>query len=359
MYSGRTVFSQVMDFLPLNEFRKCVARYDGDHKLKSFSCLDQFLTLAFAQLSGRQSLRDIEACLRAMQPRLDHMGFRGKVSRSNLAHANQHRDWRIYADLAQVLIAEVRPLYEGEAFGAELEETVYALDATTIDMCLSLCPWAPFQRSRGAIKLQTLLDLRGSIPTFILVTHGRVSDKTILDQIPFETGAFYVMDRGYIHFKRLFRITSSAAFFVIRAHEKIQFRRRYSRQVDRSTGLRADQTVLITGTHTQRDYPNPIRRVRYCDEATGKRFTFITNNFELPALTICRLVQVTLADRTVFQVDQTTPANQVLLRQLSQRREDPDLDGDFGIRARRAGQEEASDPAEPLHNSAGCRPHAF
>jgi hypothetical protein len=289
MYSGRTVFSQVMDFLPLEEFRKCVARYAGDHKLKSFSCLDHFFTLAFAQLSARQSLRDIEACLKAMQPRLYHMGFRGKVSRNNLAHANEHRDWRIYADLAQALMAEVRPLYRDEAFGAELEQTVYALDATTIDMCLSLCPWAPFQRSRGAIKLQTLLDLRGSIPTFILVTNGRVNDKTILDHVPLEVGAFYVMDRGYIHFKRLFRITTSAAFFVIRGHHKMQFRRRYSRSVDLSTGLRADQTVMLTGSDTSRDYPSPIRRVRFFDEATGTRFTFVTNNFALPALTIANL----------------------------------------------------------------------
>jgi len=289
MYTGRTVFSQVMDFLPAIEFRQCVARYHGDHKLKSFSCLDHFLTLAFAQLSGRQSLRDIEACLRAMQSRLYHMGFRGKISRNNLAHANQHRDWRIYADLAQVLIAEVRPLYRGEPFGAELDETVYALDATTIDLCLSLCPWAPFERSRGAIKLQTLLDLRGSIPAFILVTHGRVSDKTILDQIPLEVGAFYVMDRGYIHFKRLFRLTTGAAFFVIRGHKKLQFRRRSSRHVDPASGLRADQTVVLTGVHTARDYPLPIRRVRYYDELSGHRLTFMTNNFELPALTIASL----------------------------------------------------------------------
>jgi hypothetical protein len=289
MYSGRTVFSQVMDFLPGEEFRKCVARYAGDHKLKSFSCLDHFFTLAFAQLSARKSLRDIEACLKAMQPRLYHMGFRGKISRNNLAHANEHRDWRIYADLAQALIAEVRPLYRDEAFGAELEQTVYALDATTIDMCLSLCPWAPFQRSRGAIKLQTLLDLRGSIPTFILVTNGRINDKTILDHVPLEVGAFYVMDRGYIHFKRLFRITTSAAFFVIRGHQKMQFRRRYSHCVDPSTGLRADQTGMLTGVDTRRDYPSPIRRVRFFDEASGTRFTFVTNNFALPALTIANL----------------------------------------------------------------------
>jgi Domain of unknown function (DUF4372)/Transposase DDE domain len=289
MYSGRTVFSQVMDGLPLNEFRNCVDRYGGDHKVKSFSCLDQFLTLAFAQLSGRESLRDIETCLRAMPSRLYHMGFRGRVSRNNLSHANQHRDWRIFADFAQILIAQVRPLYRSDPFGLELEQTVYALDSTTIDLCLSLCPWAPFQRSRGAIKLQTLLDLRGSIPAFILVTHGRVSDKTIIDHLPLETGAFYVMDRGYIHFKRLFTITTSAAFFVIRGHEKLQYRRRYSRPVDRATGLRADQIVMLTGEHTRRDYPLPIRRVRFYDQLNATRFTFVTNNFDLPALTIANL----------------------------------------------------------------------
>ena len=289
MYSGRTVFSQVMDGLPLNEFRNCVDRYGGDHKVKSFSCLDQFLTLAFAQLSGRESLRDIETCLRAMPSRLYHMGFRGRVSRNNLSHANQHRDWCIFADSAQILIARVRPLYRGDPFGLELEQTVYALDSTTIDLCLSLCPWAPFQRSRGAIKLQTLLDLRASIPAFILVTHGRVSDKTIIDHLPLETGAFYVMDRGYIHFKRLFTITTRAAFFVIRGHEKLQYRRRYSRPVDRATGLRADQTVMLTGEHTRRDYPLPIRRVRYFDPLNATRFTFVTNNFDLPALTIANL----------------------------------------------------------------------
>jgi hypothetical protein len=289
MYSGRTVFSQVMDGLPLNEFRNCVDRYGGDHKVKSFSCLDQFLTLAFAQLSGRESLRDIETCLRAMPSRLYHMGFRGRVSRNNLSHANQHRDWRIFADFAQILIARVRPLYRGDPFALELEQTVYALDSTTIDLCLSLCPWAPFQRSRGAIKLQTLLDLRGSIPAFILVTHGRVSDKTIIDHLPLESGAFYVMDRGYIHFKRIFTITTRAAFFVIRGHEKLQYRRRYSRPVDRATGLRADQTVMLTGEHTRRDYPLPIRRVRYFDPLNATRFTFVTNNFDLPALTIANL----------------------------------------------------------------------
>ena len=289
MYSGRTVFSQVMDFLPMAEFRQCVARYQGDYKLKSFSCLDQFFTLAFAQLSGRESLRDIESCLRAMQSRLYHMGFRGQVSRNNLAHANEHRDWRIYADLSQALIEEVRPLYRDEEFGAELDHTVYALDATTIDLCLSLCPWAPFERSRGAIKLQTLLDLRGSIPTLILITNGRVNDKTILDHIPLEVGAFYIMDRGYIHFKRLYRITTSAAFFVIRGHKKMLFRRRSSQAVDTSTGLRADQIVMLSGAQTGHDYPSPIRRVRYYDEQSGKRFTFVTNNFDLPALTIANL----------------------------------------------------------------------
>ncbi len=226
MYTGRTVFSQIMDALPMNEFRCCVDRYSGDYKVQSFSCLDQFLTLAFAQLSYRESLRDIEACLRAVQPRLYHMGFRGKVSRNTLAHANENRDWRIYADLAQILIRQARLLYSQDEFGLELEQVVYALDSTTIDLCLSLFPWAPWTHNKAAVKLHTLLDLRGSIPTVIEITGARVNDNTALDRITPESGAFYVMDRGYIHAARLYRITLSAAFFVVRTRKNMQFRRR-------------------------------------------------------------------------------------------------------------------------------------
>jgi hypothetical protein len=289
MYTGRTVFSQIMDALPMNEFRCCVDRYSGDYKVQSFSCLDQFLTLAFAQLSYRESLRDIEACLRAMQPRLYHMGFRGRVSRNTLAHANENRDWRIYADLAQILVRQARLLYSQDEFGLELEQVVYALDSTTIDLCLSLFPWAPWTHSKAAVKLHTLLDLRGSIPTVIEITVARVNDNTALDRITPESGAFYVMDRGYIHAARLYRITLSAAFFVVRTRKNMQFRRRCSRPVDKSTGLRSDQTIVLTGVDSAVDYPLPATRVRYFDQEHRRSLVFLSNNFALPALTISQL----------------------------------------------------------------------
>ena len=290
MYTGRTVFSQIMDVFPLKEFRCCVDRYSGDYKVQSFSCLDQFLTLAFAQLSYRESLRDIEACLRAMQPRLYHMGFRGGVSRNNLAHANEKRDWRIYADLAQVLIAQARLLYSQEPFGVELKDTVYALDSTTIDLCLSLFPWAPWTHNKAAVKLHTVLDLRGSIPTVIEITGARVSDNSMLDHITPESGAFYIMDRGYIHAARLYQLTVAAAFFVVRTRKNMLFRRRSSQPVDKSTGLRSDQMITLTGVESASDYPLPARRVRYFDQEQHRSFVFLTNNFALlPALTISQL----------------------------------------------------------------------
>ena len=247
--------------------------------------------MAFAQLTHRESLRDIEACLRAMSGKLYHLGIRGAVSRSTLADANEHRDWRVYADLAQVLIGIARPLYVNDPFGVELDNTVYALDATTIDVSLGLCPWAPFQRSRGAVKMNTLLDLRGSLPTFIDITHGRSNDVAVLDRMRLEPGAFYVMDRGYLHFARLYRLHQTGAFYVTRADKNTQYRRQHSRPVDRQTGLRADQTIRLTGVHTQYTYPDPLRRVRYYDAATNKRFTFLTNNFLLPALLVAQLYQ--------------------------------------------------------------------
>ena len=289
MNTGRTVFSQLMDFFPLPEFRRCVERYRGDYKVQSFSCFDQFLALAFAQLTYRESLRDIEACLRSMQPRLYHMGFRSVVARNTLAHANEQRDWRIYADVAQVLIREARELYSHEEMGVQLQETVYALDSTTIDLCLSLFPWAPFERSKGAVKMHTLLDARGSIPSFVLITPGRVSDVSVLDDLPLEAGAFYVMDRGYIHFARLYRFVLAAAFFVVRARVNMQFRRRYSHAVDRTTGLRCDQTIVLTGHDSSRVYPVPARQVRYFDAEHDLRLSILTNNFALPALTIAQL----------------------------------------------------------------------
>jgi Transposase DDE domain/Domain of unknown function (DUF4372) len=289
MFTGRTVFAQLIDLLPLHEFRKCVARYRGEHKVLSFSCLDQFLSLAFAQLTGRESLRDIEACLRAMQPKLYHMGFRGRIARNTLAHANERRDWRIYADLAQVLIRQARPLYAQEDFGAELDQTAYAFDSTTIDLCLELFPWARFRRHKGAIKLHTLLDLRSSMPTFIHLTPGAVHDVNALDQLLLEPGAFYIFDRGYLDFARLYAFTQSAAFFVTRAKSNTQFQRRYSSPVDKSTGLRSDQTVILTGVTSATDYPAPLRRIHYVDAEHHNDLVFLTNHFALPAVTIAQL----------------------------------------------------------------------
>ena len=289
MNSGRTVFSQVMDFLPLREFRRCVARYRGRHKVQSFSCLDQYLCMAFAQLTYRESLRDIEACLRAVGPKLYHAGFRGKVSRSTLADANENRDWRIYADFAQALIRIARPLYAGQDLGLELDNTVYALDASTIDLCLSVFPWARFRRRKGAVKLHTLLDVRGSIPTFIHISDGKLHDVNVLDILLPEPGAFYIMDRGYVDFARLYTLHTAGSFFVIRAKSNLRFRRRYSHEADRSTGVLCDQTIVLTGTKTAAGYPQPLRRVRYRDPATGKTLVFLTNHVASDALTVADL----------------------------------------------------------------------
>jgi hypothetical protein len=289
MYIGRTVFSQLMDFLPEHEFRRCVKRYNGNRHVKSFSCLDQFLCMAFAQLSYRESLRDIEVCLRAMQSKLYHMGIRSRVSRSTLAEANEKRDWRIYADFAQVLIGIARDLYRGEEFAIELDETVYALDASTIDLCLSLFPWARFRKTKGAIKLHTLLDLRGNIPTFISITDGKVHEVNILDELIPEPGAFYIMDRGYLDFARLYLLSQCLSFFVIRSKSNTQFRRLYSREIDKTIGLRCDQTIVLTGRDSRRDYPERLRRVKFVDDSTGKRLSFLTNNFLVSAWTITQL----------------------------------------------------------------------
>lgn len=289
MYTGQTVFSQLMDFAPAHEFRKCVQRYRGNHKVKSFSCWDQFLCMAFAQLTFRESLRDIEACLRATGSKLYHMGIRGKVSRNTLAHANGTRDWRIYADFAQSLIHTARTLYAEESFGLHLKRTVYALDSTTVDLCLSLFPWAAFRKHKGAVKLHTLLDVRASIPTVIIVTPGNVHDVKILDELLFEPGAVYVMDRGYVDFTRLHRITESSAFFVTRAKSNFHFQRLYSRPVEKSTGLQCDQTVVLAGFYSQKDYPDKLRRIRYRDPDTRNRLVFLTNNFVLAPLTIAKL----------------------------------------------------------------------
>jgi hypothetical protein len=291
MNSGKTIFAQLMDFLPIYEFHQCVQRYHGHYKMKSFSCWDQFLCMAFAQLTYRESLRDIEACLRSTQPKLYHMGIRGKVSRNTLAHANQVRDWRIYADFAQILITRARRLYAHDSFGVELNQTAYALDSTTIDLCLSLFPWAKFRKRKGAVKLHTLLDLRGSIPSIVIITHGKVHDVTILDQLVFEPGAFYIVDRGYLDFTRLYVIQQSSAFFVTRTKSNFKFRRLYSRPVDKSTGVQSDQIIVLEGFYSHKAYPDKLRRIRYFDTAQNKRLIFLSNNFTLPALTIAKLFQ--------------------------------------------------------------------
>ena len=285
----QTVFAQIMDFLPLHEFRKCVRRYHGNRKVQKFSCLDQFFCMAFAQLTYRESLRDIEACLRAMQPKLYHMGIRGKVSRSTLADANEGRDWRIYADFAQVLIHLARPMYATEDLGIDLQHTAYALDSTTIDLCLSLFPWARFRKRKGAVKMHTLLDLRGNIPVFIRVTHALVHDVNLLDWIVPEAGSFYIMDRAYIDYARLHRIHQASAFFVTRARKSFRFHRLYSRPVDKSSGLRCDQSVKLMSFYPLKAYPEKLRRIRYVDAESGNRFVFITNCFTLPAYTITQI----------------------------------------------------------------------
>jgi len=288
MNSGRTVFAQLLDHLPSYEFQKCVTRYRGDYQQKTFSCWDQYLAMTFAQLTYRDSLRDIEACLRSMQGKLYHMGFRGKVARSTLADANESRDWRIYADFAQVLIGAARPLYAHDPIGVDLEQSLYALDSTTIDLCLSLFPWARFRQHKAAVKMHTLLDLHGNIPTFIRITDGKVHDVNILDELLPEAGAFYVMDRGYIDFQRLYFFTLCSAFFVVRTKENVLLQRRYSHAVDKSTGVRSDHTVILTAMESARVYPDALRRVSYFDAETNKRLKFLTNNFTLPALTIAQ-----------------------------------------------------------------------
>jgi Domain of unknown function (DUF4372)/Transposase DDE domain len=289
MYTGKLIFSQVMDFMPLHTFRRCVARYMGNRNVRSFNCLDQYLCMAFAQLTYRESLRDIEACLRAQQQKLYHMGIRGNVAKSNLADANEHRDWRIYGDFAHALIATARVLYSDEQFGIDLEQTVYALDATTIDLCLSMFPWATFRQTKAAIKLHTLLDLRGNIPTFISISDGKEHDVNILDFLPIEPGAFYIMDRGYLDYARLHGVSKAAGFFVTRLKSNSKCRRIYSHHVDHSTGLRYDQTIMLTGFYALKDYPDKLRRIKYYDAENKKTLIFLTNNFSLSALTIAQL----------------------------------------------------------------------
>jgi Domain of unknown function (DUF4372)/Transposase DDE domain len=301
MNTGRTVFSQLIEFLPHQEFQKCVARYGGGRYLKNLSCWDQYLAMAFAQLTYRESLRDIEACLRSVSGKLYHMGFRGKVARSTLADANESRDWRIYADFAQVLIALARPLYANDPIGIDWDQSLYALDSTTIDLCLSLFPWARFRKYKAAVKMHTLLDLHGNIPTFIRITDGIVHDVKILDEIMPEAGAFYVMDRGYVDFERLFVFTLSSAFFVVRTKSNVLLQRRYSHKVDKSTGVRSDHTVILTSFGSASVYPDALRRISYRDGETQKRFKFLTNNFMLPAHTITQIYKSRWAVELFFK----------------------------------------------------------
>lgn len=289
MNQGQTVFSQIIDFLPQKKFRQCVNRYNGNYRVRSFKCYDQLLCMAFAQLTYRESLRDIECCLRAMREKLYHMGIRGKVSRSTLADANEVRDWRIYSDFAQILIHEARHLYAEDDFGLELNDTVYALDSSTIDLCLSLFPWARFRKTKAAVKLHTLLDLRGDIPTFIWITDGKVHDVNVLDYLVPEPGAIYVMDRAYLDFQRLYQMHQDLAIFVTRSKTNTGLRRLYSHKVDKATGVRYDQTVVPTGFYTKKDYPDKLRRIKYFDVEKGRAFIFLTNQFTLPALTIAEL----------------------------------------------------------------------
>ena len=289
MNSGKTIFSQLMDFLPSQEFRRCVDRYNGNYKLQRFSCWDQFLCMAFAQLTYRESLRDIEACLRSAGTKLYHMGIRSRVARNTLANANQVRDWRIYADFGQILIAIARQLYIGDSFAIDLQSTVYALDSTMVDLCLSLFPWAKYRKRDSAIKIHTVLDLRGNIPSVVLVTQGKVHDLFLLHQLLFEPGSFYIMDRGYLDYERLHEISLAAGFFVIRAKSHIVFNRLYSMDVDKSSGVRSDQIITFSGFYAHKNYPDKLRRISFRDTENNKRLVFLTNNFTLSAATIAEL----------------------------------------------------------------------
>ncbi|MFC1566787.1 IS4 family transposase [bacterium] len=289
MYTGKIIFSQIMEFLPIYEFQKCVKRYQGNYRTRKFSCYEQFLCMSFAQLTYRESLRDIESCLRAMKNKTYHMGIRNKVSRSTLCDANEKRDWRIYADFAQILIRTARKLYSNDEFGVDLANTVYALDSSTIDLCLSIFPWARFRKKKGAVKLHTLIDLRGNIPTCIEITPAKVHDVNVLDYLIPETGAFYIMDRGYIDFARLHTLHQNLSFFVIRARKNFKYHRLYSHPIDKNTGLKCDQTIVASGIGTKKQYPEKLRRIKYLDPDTKKLLIFLTNNFTLPALTIAQL----------------------------------------------------------------------
>jgi len=290
MNTGRTILSQILDFVSKYEFEKCVDKYNGNYKVKTFTCWEQFIVMAFAQLTGRESLRDIEACLEAVSTKLYHSGVKSKVRKSTLSEANGNRDWRIYAEFAQLLIQEARRLYKDDNnFTVEIDEIAYALDSSTIDLCLSLFPWAKFRKSKGAVKMHTQIDLRGSIPTFIEITDGKVHDVNILDLLILEPGAFYIMDRAYLDFERLYHMHQSLTYFVVREKRNFGYRRVYSNKVDKSKGFRCDQTIMLTGFYTSKKYPDKLRRIKYYDKSRGKTIVFITNNFVYDAEIIARL----------------------------------------------------------------------
>jgi hypothetical protein len=342
MNLGRTVFAQLLDYLPSYEFQKCVSRYRGDSHLRGFSCLDQLLAMAFAQLTYRESLRDIEACLRSLSGKLYHVGFRGKVARTNLADANEAHDWRIFADFAQVLVGIARPLYASDPIGVEIDQSLYALDSTTIDLCLALFPWARFRKHKAAVKMHSLLDLHGNIPTFISITDGKVHDVNVLDEILPEAGAFYVMDRGYLDFERLFGFTACGAFFVVRTKSNVILQRRYSRVVDQSTGVRSDHTVILTALSSAMAYPDTLRRINQLSRC-GNRTPIQVPHQQFPASGTDHREDLPgpLAGGVGLQVDQAAPANQGLLRHQRERGKNPNLDCRVGLRAGRHRSEAA------------------
>ena len=355
MHAGKLVFAQLTEHLPLTTFRRCVAAYGGEHKIKSFTCLEQFLCLAFAQLTYRESLRDIEACLRAQREKLYHMGIRSRMSRSTLADANELRDWRIYADFAQRLIGMARKLYLDEPFGVDLKETVYALDATTIDLCLSVFPWAPFRTTKAAVKLHTLLDLRGNIPTFIHISDGKMHEVNILDRLQPEPGAFYVMDRGYLDFERLFRFHAAGSFFVTRGKSNLRRQAALLAPVDRSTGLICDQTIVLTGFYSSKASrhaaSHPLQRPE--DRQTPR---LPDQQLRLAGADDHRAVPLPMAGRAVLQVDQAASADQAVLRHDRERRKDADLDRRLRLRAGRHREEATENCRQPLRNATDPEP---